>query len=106
MFLTAQQFQVQLEQRFHCDFNMISPDPEVEIMFATIAKLVDVVVYTKLLSILDETEQAGFVAFFTNCLRKYIFYDPKVVPSRLEENLYQSTESQLMCLACLQYYFA
>lgn len=101
MFLPNDKMEQVLQKRFHCSFDMVACDPEIQDLFLLATEHMDTSVYVKVLTILDEPELSSFTRFLKTCLRKYVG-----ITIRSLECIAESYEMQLVCLACIQHYFA
>jgi hypothetical protein len=101
MFLPNDKIEHVLHRRFHCSFDMVACDPEIQDLFHYATEQMDTTVYVKVLTILDEPELSSFTRFLRTCLRKYVGTTIESL-----ECIAASYETQLVCLACIQHYFA
>jgi hypothetical protein len=101
MFLPNDKIEHVLQKRFHCSFDMVACDPEIMDLFMLATEQIDTAVYVKVLTILDEPELSSFTRFLRVCARKYggVMID-------CIECIAHSYDMQLVCLACIQHYFA
>lgn len=102
MLLSGTKFQSILETRFKINFNEIEPEPAMNDMFRDLSPWIDTILYEKLLSYVDTPQ---FVRFMCTCLNKYFGDEFKHVENTLDM-LQGDPRLQLICIACIQYYFA
>lgn len=102
MLLSGSKFQTIVENRFKVNLDDIEPLQHVCDLFQDLSPWIDTNVYVKLLSFVESPQ---FVRFVTTCLAKYF---PGEFSSGMKtlNMLHGNPRLQLICIACIQYYFA
>jgi hypothetical protein len=107
MLLSGSKFQSVVENRFKINLDEIEPLQHVSTLFQDLSPWIDTNVYVKLLSF---AESPQFVRFVTTCLAKYFpeeFSDVRnSAHTQTLDILHGNPRLQLICIACIQYYFA
>lgn len=103
MLLSGIKFQSILEKRFKISFDEIDSIPAVNDIFRDLSPWIDTNLYEKLLSYVD-TQQ--FIRFMCTCLNKYFGDEFKHSATNTLDMLHGDPRLQLICIACIQYYFA
>lgn len=104
MLLSGPKFQSIIENRFKINLDEIEPMPGVDDLFQELSPWIDTNVYVKLLSF---AELPQFIRFVSTCLAKY-FADEfsEIAHANSLDILHGNPRLQLICIACIQYYFA
>jgi hypothetical protein len=104
MLLSNKKFQEILENRFRVDFNEIleKGDDELfeDVTLTEVSKYIDLHLYSKLFSFLEQYEIDNFHRYFTIILRKY--WNENYTPDMFDLN---DVDFFTLYIAALQYYF-
>lgn len=104
MLLSGPKFQSIIENRFKINFDDIEPIPSVDDIFQDLSPWIDTNVYVKLLSFVDMPQ---FIRFVSTCLAKYFAEEfGDLAQTNSLDILHGNPRLQLICIACIQYYFA
>lgn len=104
MLLSGIKFQSILETRLKINFDDIESDSAVDDIFRDLSPWIDTNMYEKLLSYVDTQP---FVRFMCTCLNKYFGDEFKHInETNTLDMLHGDPRLQLICIACIQYYFA
>jgi hypothetical protein len=106
MLLSGSKFQSIVENRYKISLDDIEPLHHVSNLFEDLSPWIDTNVYVKLLSF---AESPQFVRFVTTCLAKYFpdeFGNVATCAQQTLDMLHGNPRLQLVCIACIQYYFA
>jgi len=104
MLLSGPKFQSIIENRFKINLDDVEPLPGVDVLFQDLSPWIDTNVYVKLLSY---AELPQFTRFVSTCLAKYFAEEfDDTTQSNTLDILLGNPRLQLICIACIQYYFA
>jgi hypothetical protein len=106
MLLSGPKFQSIIENRFKINLDEVEPLQHVRDLFQDLSPWIDTNVYVKLLSF---AESPQFVRYVTTCLAKYFpeeFHGISRSQTQTMDILIGNPRLQLICIACIQYYFA
>jgi hypothetical protein len=102
MLLSSEKFLNYLQIKYKHDFDAVIPDRDLEDLFTQLSQYVNTEVYVKLLSFIDMIEFENFQRYLFVSVRKH--YD-ETYDSTDIENIKCDVLLQVLCLACIQYYF-